>query len=268
MANKIWVGTTGDVNLASNWSPSGVPAAADNVYVPIGSGSMSSNMAALKTATLGGALAIVEIQDGYTGTIGSKDAYFQFTCTTFRCGGTGNIWVDLEASAISFEIRQTGNLYLKGSALATLVAAGGNVALANYGGETSTVTTARVVGSSAKLTLGVGVTVTTAQVVSGTLTSYVGGTTLDLQGGTASVFGSGTWTTVTVDAGTLKPASTGTITTMNLNGGLVDALVNGLARTVTTMNHNGGTLRYDENVLTITTYNRKDGPSMISVSDP
>lgn len=277
MADKIWVGTTGDLSTASNWSPSGVPAAADNVYVPAGAGSMSSNMDALKTATLGGSLGTVEVEEGYTGTIGTKSAYWQFTPTTFRFAGSGAAYVNIEAAAISPDIRRTATpttsdgagLYLKGSAIATLSApASCSIALAYFGGETSTVTTVRCVGASAKVILGAGVTVTTFQVLSGSGIAKCAVTTLDVQGGTAYTYGSGAITTVTVDAGTAYLQSSGTITTLTQNAGYVDMLGSGIARTITTGNHYGGTLRYDKDVVTITTYNRKTGPSQIVVSDP
>lgn len=279
MATKIWVGTTtaGDLNVAGNWSPSGVPTAGDDVYFPIGSAAISASLDALKTATIGGALGIVEFQEGYSGTIGTKDAYMTFTATTFRWGGTGTAYLDLQASAISFELRRSARpagpgqagLYLKGSALATITVAGdASVAIAAYGGETSTVTTARLVGPSASMLLGTGVTVTTVQVVAGTATIRCGGTTLDIQGGTVTTSGSGTWTTATLDGGTAYLHATGTITTCNLNAGTLDMLGGAQARTISTLNHNGGVLRYDENVVTLTTYNRKDGPSQITVTDP
>ena len=277
MADKKWVGTTGDLNTAGNWSPSGVPSSGDNVYFPAGSPSVTASLDALKTATLGGALAIVEFEDGYTGTVGTSSSYMQFTCTSLKFSGTGQAWLNLEASAISPEIRKTAipasaasrGLYLRGSALATLSVSGNaSVGVAAYGAETSTITTARVVSGSASLLLGSGVTVTTVQVTAGQAEIRCGGTTLDVQGGNVTTYGTGTWTTVTEDGGTLYPYGTGTITTCNLNGGTLDRLTAGQALTITTMNHNGGVLRYDENVTTITTYNRKDGPSQITVSDP
>lgn len=277
MANKIWVGTTGDLNTSGNWSPSGVPASGDNVYFPAGSPSVTGSLDALKTATLGGALGAVEFEDGYTGTVGSSSSYMQFTCTSLKFSGTGQAWLNLEASAISPEIRKTATpasaasrgLYLKGSALATLSVAGSaSVGVAAYGAETSTLTTARLVSASASLLLGAGVTVTTVQITAGQAEIRCGGTTLDIQGGTVTTYGSGTWTTATVDAGTFYPYSTGTISTVNLNGGTLDRLAAGQALTITTLNHNGGVFRYDENVTTVTTYNRKDGPSQITVSDP
>lgn len=277
MATKIWVGTTGDVNTAGNWSPSGVPAAGDDVYVPAGSGSMSNNMDALKTATLGGALGTVEVEAGYTGTIGSKSAYWQFTPTAFRFAGTGAAHIDIEAAAISPDIRATATaqsggavpgLVLKGSAIATLSVVGScSVGVAFYGGETSTITTARVVGGSASLVLGSGVTVTTVQCASGSLTLKAACTTLDIQGGTATTLGGGAITTVTLDAGAANLLASGTITTLTQAGGTAELLGSGSARTITTMNHNGGTIRYDKDVVTITTYNRKSGPSSLTAND-
>lgn len=277
MADKIWVGTTGDVNLASNYSPSGVPAAADNLYVPAGSGSMSSNMDALKTATLGGSLGTVEVEEGYTGTIGSKTAYWQFTPTVFRFAGTGAAYVNIEAAAISPDIRATATptsstgagLYLKGSAIATLSVVGtSSIGVAFFGGETSTITTARCVGSSSRLILGAGCTLTTVQCLAGIVTLKAACTTLDVQGGTAYTIGSGAITTVTLDAGTAYLQSSGTITTLTQAGGQAEMLGSGIARTITTMNHNGGTIRYDSAVVTITTYNRKSGPQQLTANDP
>lgn len=276
MADKVWVGTTSNLATASNWSPSGVPASGDNVYIPAGSGPIAGGTT-LSTATLSGSLGTVEIEAGYTGTIGSKDAYVVWTPTTFRFAGTGTSYINIEAAAISPDIRATGQssssdgagLYLKGSAIATLSVVGTcSIGVAFFGGETSTVTTARVVGSNAKLIVGIGTTLTTLQILNGTTTLKAACTTLDVQGGTATTLGAGAITTVTIDAGTAYLNASGTITTLTQAGGTVDMLGNGLARTVSTHNHNGGTLRYDKDVVTITTYNRKAGPSKIDVSDP
>jgi hypothetical protein len=232
---------------------------------------------ALKTATLSGALGIVEVEAGYTGTIGTKASPWQFTPTTFRFAGTGTAYVDIQAAAISPDIRATGQsttadgcgLYLKGSAIATLSVVGNcSIGLAYFGGETATVATARVVGSNGKLVVGVGTTITTLQVLNGTATLKAACTTLDVQGGTVTTLGVGAITTVAIDAGTAYLNASGTITTLTQAGGTVDMLGNGLARTVSTHNHNGGVLRYDKDVVTITTYNRKSGPSQIDVSDP
>lgn len=277
MADKIWVGTTGDLSVASNWSPSGVPVASDNVYVPAGSGSMSSSMSALSTASLTGSLGTVEVEAGYSGTIGTKSAYWQFTPTVFRFAGSGTAYINIEAAAISPDIRGTATasvtggagLYLKGSAIATLAPTGtSSVAVAFFGGETSAITTARCIGSSGTLILGAGCTLTTVQVTSGTLTVKAACTTLDVQGGTAYTIGSGAITTVTVDDGTAYLYSSGTITTLTMAGGTVDMLGGGIARTVTTCNHNGGTLRQDSGTVTITTYVKKTGPASITASDP
>jgi len=277
MADKIWVGTTGDLSVASNWSPSGVPAAADNVYVPAGSGSMSASMSALSTASLTGSLGTVEVEAGYSGTIGTKSAYWQFTPTAFRFAGSGTAYINIEAAAIIPDIRATAiasvtggaGLYLRGSAISTLSVGGSCVVgLAFFGAETSTATTVRIVSATASVILGTGVTTTTVQCAAGTLTLKAACTTLDIQGGTVTTLGTGAITTVTMDAGTAYFNSSGTITTLTQAGGTVDMLGSGVARTVTTLNHNGGELRQDSGVVTIGTYNKKTGPASITASDP
>jgi hypothetical protein len=177
VADKIWVGSvSGSLATAGNYSPSGVPAAADNLYIPIGSASITAGLTALSTATLSGSLGTVEIQEGYSGTIGTKDGYMMFTPTVFRYAGSGLAYIDVEAAAISADIRKTASpagagqsgLYLKGSALVTLsVGSSASIGIASYGGETATVATVRVTGSSASVVIGTGVTLTTLQVTAG-----------------------------------------------------------------------------------------------------
>ena len=74
MAVKIWTGATdGDWSVAGNWSPSGVPASADDVilsasYVVSITAGLNQSAVTLNSLT---------VEQGYSGAIGSKAADLQ-----------------------------------------------------------------------------------------------------------------------------------------------------------------------------------------------
>ena len=69
MATKIWIGTDVDWATAGNWSPSGVPASTDNVYLENSSQSITSglNQSAVTLASL-------NIDQSFTGSLGNAAA--------------------------------------------------------------------------------------------------------------------------------------------------------------------------------------------------
>lgn len=274
MANKTWIGTDGSYSTVGNWSPSGVPTTGDAVYIPAGGGSISTG---LNQSAVTDILSF-EVAEGYTGTIGSSAGYLQLdlvnTTGIFIFSGIGEAYIDLGNSAISPSIRETYSpdvgyhgLYLKGSALVTLNVIGGDVAVAGIFGETSTLTTARAVGRSAKLYLGAGVSLTTMYQTAGDNRMDCAATTVTVWGGKLLTRGAGAVTTMTIGGGAVRSESTGTITTLNANAGEVDFTGSGASRTVTTLAHNpGATIVYDPNVLTVTTRSAPNGPANISMS--
>ncbi|MBI5917040.1 MAG: T9SS type A sorting domain-containing protein [Bacteroidetes bacterium] len=58
-ATKNWVGGTGDWNVGSNWTPTGVPVAADDVNITTGTATIPGGFSAVaKSLTIGGSLTI------------------------------------------------------------------------------------------------------------------------------------------------------------------------------------------------------------------
>lgn len=279
MANKIWVGTVsgqeGNLTHAANWSPSGVPVTTDNVRFPAGSNSITTNVTGLSTASLSGPLGTVIFEDGFSGTVASSAAYMKFTCTRFDYSGSGQAFIDLEASAISPRILKTGgtsagqrSLYLVGSAISVLDILGGNVGLASRSYETASITTLRINGLTADVWIGSGVTLTTLHHFAGKADLRCAATTVTAYGGTLTTSETGAITTFNVRGGIIYPNSIGTITTMNCDGGTTDFTKSGLARTVSTLKQNLGILIYDPAIITITTRSAPDYPIALSASKP
>lgn len=272
MADKTWygldAGNEGELNTAANWIPSGVPASGDNVRFPAGSGSITDDLDALKTATLSGALGVVVFEPGFLGTVGDESGNMQFTCTRLEFYGRGQAFIDIEASAIVPRIFATASagegsrgLYIKGSAMTGIEVAGGNVGLAARHGETATCATIRIIGSDANVDIGPGVTATTVYQTGGVCLQRAASTTTTVYGGEWRSREVGTITTVNARGGNLYPESSGTITTLNADGGITDFTRSGVSRTVTTLKRNPGcVVRYDPAVLTVTTQSAPDYP--------
>ena len=258
MANKVWIGTDGNYASASNWSPSGVPVAADNVRIPAGAALIAAGLNQSAVA-----LGDFIVEKGCAALIGATGAYLQISCARFEFEGTGVAWIDIGSSAISPIVKTTTfaaegsfGLYLKGSAIATLSVNDGLVGLAMRYGDTATVNTVRVTGKKAKCVMGSGVTLTTGYTSGGTLELHCAATTVTGEGGNVTTEETGAITTLNANGqGTYKLNATGTITTLNQNdsASVVDFTQSGASRTVTTYNHHLGTRRFDKNVVTFTT---------------
>lgn len=125
------------------------------------------------------------------------------------------------ATALDATVHKTGQrqndaepvVEIKGNSSGTLSLASGDVGLASDDNTlSSTVTTANV-DNDAVLTLGPGATVTTCNLkVGATVNAYGTVTTLNIEGGTATLFAAPT--TVTADGGTVDMRFTGTVTTV------------------------------------------------------
>lgn len=237
-----------------------IPVAADHVRIPAGSAAISSGLDQSSVA-----LGDFIVEDGYAQTIGSSSAPLRIDPDRFEFSGTGVAYIDLHSANIAPQVfrsasASTGNygLYLTGSNLTTLSVMGGTVGVAVRGGETSTVATIRVT-DAAKVGIGSGVSLTTLYTSAGDVISQTSSaiTTVTLEGGTIKTEGTGAITTLNVDKGTFTGNSTGTVTTANLtgSGAILDLTKSGASRTYSTINHSQGRLRYDKNVVTVTTYN-------------
>jgi hypothetical protein len=266
-ATKTWL-TTADGNWGTtgNWS-GGTPVAGDVVYVPPGTPAITAGLNQSAVA-----LGAVYLQAGYTGAVGTPTAYLQLNCTSLVFAGSGQAYVDVGGSTITAVVTASAigtatspGLFLKGSALTALAVNGGNVGLAGQPGETSTVTTVRVSGAGTKVTLGAGVSLTTAMISNGALLLNCAGTTIEVFGGTLTTAGSGAITTINVRGGTCLPQSSGTVTNLNCLGGATDTTKFGVPRTVSNLKQNpGASFSWDPNVLTITTRVAPDFPTTLS----
>ena len=92
MADKYWLGnvaTTGKVDDAANWSPSGNPTGADNIYFTSGAISATSG-------TLGDVSGNVIVTTGFTGNIGAPGAPLVVgNSNRFVFGGLGQCYISV-----------------------------------------------------------------------------------------------------------------------------------------------------------------------------
>lgn len=242
-----------------------VPVATDNVRIPAGAGSISSNLDNTSVA-----LGSFIVEKGYTGTIASSSAYLRVGATRFEFDGSGLSYIDLGASSVSPQVFSTSSagdglrgLYLLGSAMATVNVVGGQVGVAVNAGETATITTATVTGGSGSLWLGAGVSLTTFTAHGGSNVVRCTGTTMNIRGGTTNTEEVGTFTTQNIYGGTLVRNSTGTVTTLNSYGGSVDDTQSNAVRTTTTTNkYKGGSIKFNKEACTYTTVVVQDSQTL------
>jgi hypothetical protein len=245
-------------DIAANWSPSGVPADADDVYIENNSVDIlyGLNQTAIELTSL-------NIAASYTGKIGLpningtyreyREKYLVIGATTINVGygdgaGSGRIKINCEAEATTLNVSKTGPpaeqgvpalLFVGTEATNVLNVTEGNVGVAIEAGQTSTLATVRCgfeqsVSSDVTLRLGSGCTLTTINQSGGALEINSAFTTLNKLDGTTIINGVGTKTTISVDGGSLVYNSTGTITTLTVgSGGKVDFGQDQRAKTVT-----------------------------------
>ena len=275
MANKIWVGTTtaGDWSVAGNWSPSGVPASADNVYLQNSSQGVTAgfDQAAIVLASL-------NIAQSYTGAFTD---YLNIGAALVRIGyndgptaslaGSTAIMLDLDDTVdttTAVTIENSGQSATVGiptirikelpDASSTVSVRKGSVGVGFDTGDITTLGSVNITSvdnprADAKVYIGSGVTLTTLNKQGGDCVLGCAATTVTNTEGTLKTVGSGAITTMHADGGNITSNSTGTITTLNADGGVTDFLKSSAARTVTTINVNGvGQVKLDPNVVTVT----------------
>jgi len=277
MATKVWVGTDsgneGDYGTAANWSPSGVPIAADDVIIANSSQSILTSL-----DQSGVALASITIDQSFTGVIGTGASDFlQVAASTViigqRRGNTGTFTgskrlnldlgsgtaaqVEVYGTASSSQDTNRTPLRIQaGNASTDIKVFGGSVSISDDSDDTSTVGDIEVNGGT--VTAGAGMTLTNVIMNGGSLTlqSSIAGTAT-IKGGTLNHYDStsaSTIATLTVsDSGNVNHYASGTITTLNLNGGTVDLTRTQKSKTVTTLTADtGGTLITDSGTVTLT----------------
>ena len=116
MATKYWTGTDGDLDVAGNWSTTGVPGAGDDViFDGRSTGDVSSNLDVWATTNLGS----LTVWSGYTGDIGSSGSTpLQMECNAGEVylAGTGTTYLQCAAAAdgsiLKCIINSAGTVYL------------------------------------------------------------------------------------------------------------------------------------------------------------
>lgn len=98
MTTKYWDGSTdGDLNVAANYTPSGVPSAGDDlVFDGRTTVDVDTSMDTFATVDLGS----ITIESGYTGSIGAVDAPMEFEVDGIvYVAGTGTYYLQCDAGA-------------------------------------------------------------------------------------------------------------------------------------------------------------------------
>ena len=267
MANKTWDGSTdGDWNTAANWTPSGVPGVGDDVRIPAGTPAIDAFDAS------GTAIGDFLVEEGYTNTIGSATADLQIDPDRFEFAGTGLSYIDVSAANIDILIKNTATaasgargLVLIGSSMNVVSVLKGKVGIATVHNTTATCTDLRVLGGD--VWAGEGCTLTNVEITGGKAELRCAATTIRCAKGDLTTNEEGAITTINLYSGSATLNSSGTITTLNIHGGVCDFTQSGISRTVTTLNLNpGGSLKYDPNVMTLSTISEADAPISISSS--
>jgi len=270
MAKKLWeggqTGNEGKYDLAANWSPSGVPAGGDSVYMR-GSQDITDGLDQSLIA-----LDDFVVEKSYSGKLGTSAAALQvgITSSTGRVeySGSGESYIDVGGSTIDVTIHTTGaaavgkhGLYIQGTAIGTLSVEGGNVGISLQApGDASTITTLRALGGH--VTGGEGLTVTNVDVGgSAILELRAGCSDLDIRSGTVTTSAAaGISSSVTLWGGVLIHNGTGTIASAIIQGGELDVSQGGLVTTVSSLKLNEGSFIYDPESVTVTSIVEADHP--------
>ena len=202
-----------------------------------------------------------------------RQEYLQVGATTITIGqgdgdGSGRIKQDSGATLTALNVYRTGrraeagvpSLLWKGTHASNVVTVNrGDLGVAFFAGETATILTLNVGYinsplSDAKVHLGSGVTLTTANIDGGQTTILNAVTTINQTAGVVTVGEDATVGTLNLDGGTCYYKSTGTITAADVDDGAVlDFRQDGRSRTFTNCTvHSGGAV-YDPNGTVIWT---------------
>lgn len=288
MADKIWFGfTTGsekDYGVADNWSPSGVPVSGDTVTIPSASNDITASLS--QSAVL---LTSFRIEAGYSGTIGvtagntsAAPSYLSIDTDACVINGEGTYYLafDHASGTPDVEVISTGQAneggagcYLKGTgSIDELSILAGYVSIGVRPDESLGFNDGPITVLGGSLTIGAACNLSarTVHVHSGEvfLEDVNSLDAINVNGGECTLDGSGTCTTVAV-RGTARFVhnTTGTVTTLTIDdGGTVDAMQTGLARTVTNLDLSNGEILYDSNSYTVTNLTAQGKPISLTAT--
>lgn len=248
MASDNWISSSDTAwSTTGNWSLSAVPVSTNNVYMSANYSVVSVLSGLAQSAVT---LASLNIDSSYTGLIGTAQAlgtataYLNIGATTFNLGtpsinaGNGSRRLNINAanSGAIVNVLSTGStandsgytpLLLLGTAL-VLNCTGGITGVALNVGDTASVATLNMtVGSAAPtVILGAGCTLTTGNVIGGTLQNFsaAASTCIVRANGALTHGGTGGYTALTIaDGRTVTYNGTGTITSLIFAGpGTID----------------------------------------------
>lgn len=281
-----------DYNTSANWSLAAVPVATNDVVFENGS---VNCLYGLDQSSVD--LESFSVAKSYTGYIGqaiyplkvrTDEAYIGYHYGAGSPTGSGRINLDFgSAEAVTVNVYASSSspaeTYLEtvriksAHASSVLNVFSGIVGVAtNYDGETATFATINVqydanLGSTCKVNVGEGTTLTTFNSTGGTHTIQCAATTINVDGGTVTKSGAGAITTINNNSGTVNlggsgtvgtlsigdtascyPYSSGTITTANIIG-TADFRKSNVARTITNCNvYSGAKIYCDLAVLIVT----------------
>jgi hypothetical protein len=125
MANKTWLGGTGVWDLDTNWSPTGIPAAADTCFI------VSGDVDITGATVASGSVTRIVVGANYTGSIGTSALQLGVDCADLDYGGRGDE-AHFLGTYTTITVQETGS---------------GSSALNIYGnGTDDRLTTLRIVG--------------------------------------------------------------------------------------------------------------------------
>jgi hypothetical protein len=208
MADKIWIGTDGVWTTAGNWSPSGVPASSDDVYIVSGSDDITGSDQSAVT------LGRLVVGQQFTGSIGTNGTKLQINATNFDYSGTGPSTY-IEGTFATLTVQNT-------STEATAL---------NLSGDSDTITTLRILGGRGTINVASSCNiVTTIEQIGaeGVTTNIADSTTI---GGSC---------TLTMDSGKFELNQA--VPTITIFGGELEAILD--TGTVTTLEQYGGRVRW------------------------
>jgi len=265
MATKYWTNGAGDgsISSASNWSPSGAPAASDVLVFAEGTSAIVGG-----DYTALGAMTEIRIGSGFTGSFGSDTAYVQIESDDVVLDSSGTVYLDVDCNTASSSVVVLGGkdgttfLYLRGDIQELRVVGGNGNIWAESATEFSTGSgyteiDSIVVSSANLVVLTIASNVSSNDTISidaGMIMSQCAVGTLSVYGGTFQQDGSGAITTANIYGnGYADFKGTGNITTLSLSSGTAHFRSNESdGVTVTNATINGGLLDLSTSLRNIT----------------
>lgn len=228
-----------------NWTLAAVPVNSDDVWLT------NNNVSILHGLGQSAVTLNAFYQDStYTGTIGLPDyngSYYEYRKTALEiksattnlgrgdspAGGSSRIKINFSSSVSAVTVDSTGSSGEQGvpavlltglNSTSSLQVMSGTVGVAFAPGSVATIPTVRVgfhqsPATDATVIFGVGATLTTINMVGGIVSARSNVTTLNIEDGSFTLYGSATLTTLNGDGGTIFYETVGTLTTANLGTG-------------------------------------------------